>query len=223
MFGTLLRLASYHGVAPLLLHSLRSLGTRSGTSPALLTELSRAHAANALRNALLFEDLAAILASAERNRLDVIVLKGAALAETVYGDRSLRPMRDVDLLIRDEHLVEFEQHLATRGYVLGREWARARQWHRDHDYHLAYYKRPDGLPTASVELHWHLESPLWPFHVDLEGLWMRAVPATVAGVRTKVLSAEDTLLHLCVHACKHKLTAGLRAYCDIAEVLRHHV
>jgi hypothetical protein len=72
------------------------------------------------------------------------------------------------------------------------------------------------------ELHWDLESPLRAFHIDLEGLWARAVPTAVAGVDLLVLSPADLLLHLCVHTCKHRLTGGFRAFCDIAEVVRHY-
>jgi hypothetical protein len=216
----LLELVLYHDVAPILLRSLRAIALPPGVPRSFLAALHRASAANALRNALLFDDLARVLSRANDQRLDVIILKGAALADTVYGDRTLRPMRDVDLLIRREQLRAFDELLVSHGYRLGPEWARAREWHLRHDYHLAYCKGANELPATSIELHWDLDRSSRPFRVDLAAMWARAVPATVAGVRTKTLSPEDTLLHLCLHACKHKLTAGLRSYCDIAEVVR---
>jgi len=35
----------------------------------------------------------------------------------------------------------------------------------------------------------------------------------------QVLSPEDTLLHLSLHVCKHRLAGGFRAFCDIAAVI----
>jgi hypothetical protein len=217
-----LNLALHHDVAPLLQHALRTMPLPSAVPAAALTELHRARAANALRSALLYDELAGVLAWAHRQHIDIIVMKGAALAEMVYGDRTLRPMRDVDLLVRPEHLEAVEAFLTARGYTLDAERARAREWYRRHDYHVAYYKRSAGLPTLCIEPHWHLDLPSRPFRIDLEGIWTRAVPAVVAGVEAKTLSPEDALLHLCLHACKHKLTASLRSYCDIAAVVHRH-
>ena len=218
----LIELAFHHDVAPLLLHALGTIDLPATAPASLLATLQRARAANALRNALLFEELAGLLDWARSRRIEVIVLKGGALAETVYGDRALRPMRDLNLLFRPEHVADVEQFLTSRGYELNREWAQAEAWHRRHDYHLAYRKQPDGLPALCIELHWHLVVPSWTFRPDLDGIWMRAVPATIAGIGAMTCSPEDTLLYLCLHACKHRLTAGLRPLCDIAEVVRHH-
>jgi hypothetical protein len=74
-----------------------------------------------------------------------------------------------------------------------------------------------------VEIHWTLESPLYPIAIDAEELWTRARASTVADVEVLVLSPEDMLLHLCLHTGFHHLYAnGLRAFCDIRETIRHH-
>ena len=218
----LFELALHHDLTPLLLHALETVELPPSVSASILPKLQRARAAHALRNTLLFRELTRVLDWARSRRIDVVVLKGGALAEDVYGDPTLRPMRDLDLLFRPEHVADAEQFLTSCGYGLDREWARAEGWHRQHDYHLAFRKRPEGLPALSIELHWHLVVPSWPCRPDLDGIWARAVPATIAGIGAMTLSPDDTLLHLCLHACKHKLTAGLRPLCDIAEVIRHH-
>ena len=81
-----------------------------------------------------------------------------------------------------------------------------------------------------LEVHWHLERPNRPFAIDLEGLWQRAVPATIAGVETRILAPEDSLIHLCLHACRHagapmqegRLNFRLLSFCDMAEAIRHY-
>ena len=74
-----------------------------------------------------------------------------------------------------------------------------------------------------VELHWTLVTPLCHANIgpeELEALWARAVPATIAGASTRMLSPEDLLLHLCMHASVHHRfhDITLRNILDIAEV-----
>jgi hypothetical protein len=131
-------------------------------------------------------------------------------------------MGDVDLLIRAGDLNRIEQFLTSRAYTFAPPSDSGRDWHLHHGYHLAYQKRVAGLPATCIELHWRLAAPSSSRRVDHHGMWARAVPATIAGVPARTLCPEDTLLHLCLHACKHRLIAGLRPYMDIAELIRFH-
>src|SRR5207253_1648910 len=80
--------------------------------------------------------------------------------------------------------------------------------------------RPDGVP---VELHWTITRPTAPFKIDLDGLWERARPALIGGVEALVLSVEDLLLHLCLHAAfDHQFFLGFRACWDIRQTIQHH-
>jgi len=63
--------------------------------------------------------------------------------------------------------------------------------------------------------------PASGFAVDVEGLWQRSRPATVAGAQVRSLCPEELLLHLCMHiSFQHRFSAGLLPLCDIAETLR---
>jgi hypothetical protein len=58
--------------------------------------------------------------------------------------------------------------------------------------------------------------------IDIDGLWIRSRPVTIAGFPTRALSTEDLLLHLCVHACYHDdLEVGLKPFCDMSAALLH--
>ena len=56
---------------------------------------------NQLRNLRLFGHVASLLERLGAEAIDVIVLKGAYLAQSVYADPAVRAMADADLLIRD--------------------------------------------------------------------------------------------------------------------------
>jgi hypothetical protein len=217
-WDTLVELAFHHDAAALLLDWLSAADPVADAPAAVLARLRRARAANALRHRLLMQELASVMTWTHGREIDVIVLKGAALAETVYEHAALRPMGDVDLLVHPEHREHLEELLLSQGYVLERPWTAAKDWHLRNDYHLSYRKRLQGLPDACVELHWDLDLPSRPFRLGLDAVWARAVPARIAGVSARILCPEDALLHLCLHACKHKLTSSLRMYCDIARL-----
>src|SRR4030095_1722650 len=73
-----------------------------------------------------------------------------------------------------------------------------------------------------AELHWRLDPPGFPFRVDVEALWRRAVPTRVADVDVLGLAPEDLILHLCTHVCRHRFRSGLIALCDIAAVTAYY-
>jgi hypothetical protein len=210
-------IAYQHGIAPLIYCNLRLNKPDNSLSKSSMDALKRSYYSNSVRNELLYKELNKILSALQDMGIKVIVLKGAALAEIVYRNRALRPMSDVDLLVRKEDLSWVEDKLVEMAYQLY-EHHRSREWLKEHYYHLVFIKND----TTPIEIHWHIDRPSRPFTIDIEGMWKRAVPANIAGVEALVLSPEDLLLHLCLHTCKHKLTGGLRPFCDIAATVRHY-
>jgi hypothetical protein len=148
----------------------------------------------------------------------VIPLKGVHLAESVYGNIALRPMSDVDILVRESDLSGASDRLIELGY--GPFWHSRMEAEIEMVMHLPPISKSGTVP---VEVHWSINSPRSPFKVDIAGLWQRARPATIAGVEVQILAPEDLLLHLCIHTSySHRFIQGLKALCDISETLRHY-
>jgi hypothetical protein len=200
-------------------HHLHQLVGAGALPQGALEGLRQSYYGNVARNALLYKELHRVLVALQGMGSQTIILKGAALAETVYPNRALRAMSDIDLLVRLEELSRVEDRLLALGYALhphslGTAWVKA------HHYHLVFVQPKATASAIPLEIHWHLDRPSWPFAIDLEGLWARAVPARIAGVESWMLSPEDLLLYLCLHTCKHGLAGSLRPLCDIAETIR---
>jgi hypothetical protein len=168
---------------------------------------------------LLFQELGNVLAAICKAGKPVVILKGAALADTVYKNRALRPMSDVDLLVRLSDVPAIKDLLLAMGY-LNEQHENTKAWCSEFDYHFAFRKQLNRSLTACVEIHWHLESAARPQRIDIDGIWDRAVSAEAAHAPALQLSVEDLLLYLCLHTCKHRLNGGFRAFCDISEVVR---
>jgi hypothetical protein len=203
-------------VAPLLYRSLESSTPRIETPQPVLEALQLSYQQSARRNAKTLAQLAILLDRLGEDKIRVIVLKGAHLAEIVYGDAGLRPMSDVDLWVKEADVPGVEIALQDLGYVSmsGREAALDYSQHR----HLAPFVKPG---CADVEVHVTLErSPL--VRLDEDGMWERAVSTRIGGSEALVLSPEDLLLHLCLHmGFQDRFKVSLRHLCDIPAVIRH--
>jgi len=154
-------------------------------------------------------------------------LKGAYLAEAVYGDLALRPMCDTDLMVPRADLARAGGALLDMGgaHLKQHNQAAPAPGAKREDIEPGRGMKRHGLPVfirdLGVALHWTIVSPTEPFRIDAAGLWDRARPATTADVEVLSLSPEDLLLHLCLHFCHEDGCKGLRCLCDIAETIRH--
>src|SRR2546427_958562 len=77
-------LADRHGVAPLLHQRLKTL--RAGVPEDILESLRAKYRQNAIRNLRLYQRLGELLARFHQEDVPAIVLKGAYLAEHIYGN-----------------------------------------------------------------------------------------------------------------------------------------
>lgn len=205
--------ASRHGVAPLLYHRLRTFHSAIAIPEYVMARLRYLYLQSAGRGTHLYHELGKVLGRLRQANIPVIVLKGAHLAELVYGNRALRPMEDVDVLVHKGDLMRVEAALLGMGYV-------PTEFHRqiaEDNYHFVY-----GLPDRRVfvEVHWTVLPSM--YNVDIDGQWERSRPAIIAGVEVLVLCPEDLLLYLCCHAAKHLFEMGLKPLDDIVETIRHY-
>jgi hypothetical protein len=149
-------------------------------------------------NLHLYHELSKRLQVLKDASIPVVVLKGAHLAEIVYGHIGLRPMSDVDLLVRKKDLSRAQKGLMDAGYS-------------------------PSSNQINLDLQWNIESSADYLGIDMEKVWERTQPASIAGVEVLALSPEDLLLHLCLHLSYQHLfqPAGVRWLCDIKQTIVH--
>lgn len=196
-------------LAPLLplLHSAANQDDLS-LPPDLVFLLGAAAFREELRSQKVRQVLSEILLAVRTAGIDVTVLKGAALAATVYAEWPLRHCHDIDLLVAPKDLAKASEVLERES--LG-------QLRQDtptciEDVHLIH---PSGLP---IELHTH------PFvrHVSpevMEGVLSRRSMTEIAGAPTWTLSPADVLLHIGALASRFRSRAGLRWIADACSIL----
>lgn len=212
----LARRALSEGVGPLLYGRLRGRGI---LPPEAEEALRRAYYATAARNARLLSELETILHALAPT--PVLLLKGAALALAVYENPALRPMGDIDLLVRPGDVDAALEALAGLGYRP-----------------LQHEPAPDSTRTfenqvllgkeggtAPLEVHWGLfDSPYYQEHLPMDWFWQTAIPLTAGTMPLRALGPAAQLLHLCAHLVLHHGAGSPRLLWlhDVAEVLARY-
>jgi hypothetical protein len=209
-------LGHLHDVLPLLSAGLRPLASQAPIPAAWLERAQRRFYATLLRNTALADELGRVCAALAAAGVAVIPVKGVVLGQTIYGNLALRPAADLDILVRPPDLPAARAVLRELGYAHRAEPLFS-ELH--HPYHDPQYFRPAASGDICLELHWALWAARF-FHLGTDALWQRAVPAQLHGAEARLLSPEDTLLHLAIHRSRSALR--LRFLCDIAELLQLH-
>lgn len=209
--------ALYHGVAPLLHRSLSRIDDVSIVPERVTAVLRERYYITLARNMIHYDELGMALRMFADAGIDVIILKGGALAEIVYHDIGLRPFSDVDILIREDDLKRAKEVMIKIGYVLDERISP--EAHNEEFGCDLHYVINEG---HVLEIHWHIARKTGNdryTRILIDELWERALPARIADVDTLALSPEDLLLHLCIHLPRHRYNR-LIWFCDIAEVVR---
>lgn len=213
-----LSLSNRMGVTPLLWDRLSDLCLGSRVPAEIQGRLRRSYFSTVRRNAFLYERLARIVKVFSEAGVRVIVLKGAHLAEFVYGNIGLRPMADIDLLVRKRDLEVCAGKLGELGYTASTHVDIEASCAAAH--HLPVFECPGGV---RVEIHSCICPPRIPLKLGLEDAWARSREVDLAGLRAHVLSPEDLLIHICVHASyQHLFAMGIRPLCDVCEIVNRY-
>lgn len=201
---TVLDLGSLHGVIGLLYRRLRASPRWDGLPEQLRLVLDRYHRAMRLEHFGLARQLAELLDLAAASGLHPIVLKGVALAATVYADPTLRPMGDIDLLTTPECLDELLAVMAQLRYAHEPLYYSV-EFNSERGYHFRFTD-PRG-ERRPVEVHWDLASRLERrSRLTAAALEQRTVPARVVRLdgtptrEARVLAPAAQMVYLATHA-----------------------
>ncbi len=179
----------------------------------ILENLRRAYLQNLTANLQRFHYLGQALRALSSAGVPVIVLKGAYLAEAVYGNIALRTMCDLDILVKSADLPKADEALRRIGFY---SWEKRVEALADtNEFHYNHSKAGRLL----LEVHHEPVDADYPFYLPPETLWAAAVPARIAGVDAFALSPEDLIIYQGIHAALHSFSMGLRALVDTREIL----
>jgi hypothetical protein len=182
--------------------------------------LKTIHEFNRVRNIFLFDELKKILHLFATLKIPVVLLKGAVLAKEVYQDFSVRPLIDLDLLIRPDDRKQAVQNLYSFGY---QDFLPERQLGATIDFENEIVLRKPGPAPTHVELHWSLfDAPHYQHHLDLDWFWSTAEQIDFYGVPAQMFGSSAQILHLCSHLVLHHRGDELLWLQDVAELVNQY-
>jgi hypothetical protein len=154
--------------------------------------------------------------------IDLVLLKGAAIADGTYADPSLRPMTDVDIWVRTGDMARAAATLIDAGYRQEPGLAhRPEALQRRSGGELVF--RASTGTTGLIELHfspfagWWIQRTACP---DLAAVWQRSVPMG-ANRHARCLAPEDAVLQTAFHVVVNQFgQAPLRGLMDLAVLAR---
>lgn len=209
-------MARWQRLVPLVWELLRQPGVVDDVPEVVLDELREGTRDATARSLSLQFELDRILGVLEREDIPVILLKGAALVECVYPHPGLRPMSDLDLLVRRSDVERAHEIVQPLGYDVG-----GVRLHRDDQERLA--TKYDHFPLVRhggaivLELHHGLVADRPEY--DVQGMWERAVPGHRAPAHL-LQSPEDLALHVAMHFATDRMSRRESALGQLADVVR---
>lgn len=191
-----LRACDYHGVGPLLWHQLKRNVCPDSIAEALGSAALRATVEELIRRRAIEYALNALAACA----VAPLLMKGTALAYTLYPAPELRSRSDTDVLIEKSDLARAVEVFTELGYTqpnaVGGDLVSAE---------LGFSKQDEFGVAHHFDLHWRISN----FHVlgemlQFAELSAASVPIVALGAQARGLGAVHALLLACMHRLSHR-------------------
>jgi putative nucleotidyltransferase-like protein len=196
-WSKLLDLAERHAVMPLLAEGARRLGDDAVPAEArtTLADTARTQALFTLR---MSAELLRIAEAFAAGGVDMLVVKGPALALQAYGDAAMRSYGDLDLLVRDRDIARATRLMLEAGFTAQIPLRAIAAGKIPGQY---TFRRPEA--GLLVELHNDKTMRYYPRPLALEAWFARQAGVRMDGRDIPAPSVEDHLILVCVHGAKH--------------------
>ena len=209
-------IAAVEGVAPLI-HWIFDQKDISGINipTAIRANLLADYYNTTAHNQVMLRELTGITNVFNEANIPVIALKGAALAFFEYPDIGLRPMGDIDLLVKKENLASAVDCLELIGYTSAPP--RLRALGEEININIEFIKN-ETPPLLNFELHWMLIAgkALW-YSPDMDWFWKNSIRLsqksamnTTIGQSARIFSPLAQLLYLSAHLMLQHAGIGYR-------------
>lgn len=176
------------------------------------------HRRSWVRSQQLFLRIRQVVEGLAAENIPTLVLKGAALGPSFYGDTGLRPMGDGDLLVPNDRATQAIDWFVRQDWRTDppKEPSDLRRYHLFHNHAWGF----NAAAEQQVDLHWkllHLGT-----HPALDDrFWRDSVDLRLPGITARTLSPTHHLFHACIHGVPFCPVPSFRWIADAALILRN--
>ena len=153
-----------------------------------------------------------VLALLQSQGIETLMTKGVPLAISYYGNETLRPMADLDVVVPRDKARPAIAALEAAGWVRG-------PLVREEDllfHHAMQFFHPKG---GELDLHWYVLLECRDAAIN-DAFWRRAEPLMVKDVATRQLETTDMMFHTVIHGIRWNAEPPIRWIADAAMILR---
>jgi len=208
--------AQAHGLLPLLHKHLTSAAADLIPNH-FLSRLKRDSIANSQNVLHLIAKQLRVYKLFKQNNISVALFKGPLLAQTAYGELSLRQAGDIDVLINRQDFDQARTLLESLGYEMSPRLTPAQLISHLNNHCELQFMRDEWFTV--VDLHWDLAPRSFVFKLHASEVMSRLQSVSLAGTSVETFSAEDLVLYLSMHGAKH-LWRRLEWIASLAESIR---
>ena len=186
-------LAGIQGVDGFVYSHMKHLGLLNMLPDEVLGKLEESYTRTRKRAISILNEAKILSSLFQQAGIPVIALQGLSLIKVIYTDPALRPLGDIDLMVKPDGKRRLKKLLFHAGY------------------RAPYPTYPDLLFKAGVliDIHTHvlnldrIKSRRYLFCEDLKAMWEKAVPMFDQPDGLLSLDPYDNIIALAAHALKH--------------------
>jgi len=135
------------------------------------------------QNIVLLDALGRVIQALREAGVAPLVLKGAALAETVYPSISMRPMADVDILVHEKEIDTVKACVTALGYVPSEN------------------KDCSFCRNTRIPVHLDVHYKIWYLtDEEFKSLWDDSQLISIAQTKARTIPPDETLIYTAAHA-----------------------
>ncbi|MGB9176211.1 MAG: nucleotidyltransferase family protein [Methanoregula sp.] len=193
-WNNLLSLLRSHWIIPLVAATVAAWPEEYRPPPAVLSDLRQARLSGKARTILTGRQCSTIISALQEAGIPVLLIKGPALARTLYSDPSLRQSSDIDLLVKPRDFERCEEVMADLGYTTT---ARTFRISRHAFHHQAFLPHGPGVLT---EIHWNPDFGFNFFAASwVDAAFDHKIAVSAQDLSFETMSPVDHLLYLVFH------------------------
>jgi hypothetical protein len=205
-----------HMIYPLLTSHVRTWPEECRPPQEIMNYLNRVFLMAAARNMRAGRQIQSVTDALKDAGIPVILLKGHALARTVYPDPALRQSSDIDLLVKPGDMIQSEAILTRLGYTCQSHTFRIVP--NEHP-HQVFYPPNKGI---HIELHWGVDGGFSLFEKKwIDTAFEQKIPVQSTDLSCFTLDDIHHLQFLAFHTVFGHYSIRLDWVFDIACLMQH--
>lgn len=182
---------------------------------ALMVPLEETYRNVKLRNKLRLEIGLPILNELKSLGVEVIILKGNAIAEELFDDIGYKPMNDIDILVKKSDLEVIHEIFLKHELLTAAPLEDDIRKQEKYSHHWPpFFNRKLELFLGT---HWDISAPTRGITTPIEDFWLEKEEFKLMGQSFHRLAPKHFILHLCIHLNSAK--TGLREIGDLVRVI----